>query len=268
MTSCRDAIKAFEGSEVRNPKKEKAEEAVQVKLYFMIPPIQKMDPAALSTLKGCEHLALSSNSIDKIANLSGMDKLRILSVGRNNIRKLENLDAIADRLEELWMSYNPVANLAGIEKLQNLKVLYMGNCKVSERKEFMRLCELPKLEEIVFYGNPIHKGIADKDGELEWAKYVMEILPDLRKLDGITCVEWKTKASEGNSTQLEEIFNKMDADGSGDVTISEMKSALADDEICAFCKLSPGRVEEIFEQLAKDGTNSMNLDTFKSVFSS
>jgi hypothetical protein len=137
-----------------------------VKLYFMIPPIAKMDPAALSTLKSCEHLALSSNSIDKIANLGGIDNLRILSVGRNNIRKLENMDAIADRLEvpsrpcvaphvrsaprvveshnialccdsagggtvqELWMSYNPISSLGGIEKLRKLRVLYMGNCKV------------------------------------------------------------------------------------------------------------------------------------------
>jgi len=224
MTSCRDAIKSFEASDVRNPKCFKAEDAIQVKLYFMIPPIQKMDPAALSTLKGCEHLALSSNSIDKIANLSGMDKLRILSIGRNNIRKLENLDAISDRLEELWMSYNPVSSINGIEKLQNLRVLYMGNCKIADKKEFMRLCELPKLEEIVFYGNPIHRGIADKEGELVWAQWVMEILPDLRKLDGISTVEWRAKLSEGNEAELQEIFEKMDADGSGDVTIAEMKS--------------------------------------------
>ena len=65
----------------------------------MIPPISKMDPAALSSLKSCEHLALSSNSIDKIANLGGLENLRILSVGRNNIKKLENMDAIAERLE-------------------------------------------------------------------------------------------------------------------------------------------------------------------------
>jgi len=266
MTTCRDAIKAFETSEVRNPKKEPPAEALQVKLYFMIPPIQKMDPAALSTLKGCEHLALSSNSIDKIANLSGMDKLRILSIGRNNIRKLENLDAISDRLEELWMSYNPIAGLAGIEKLQNLRVLYMGNCKVDAKKEFMRLCELPKLEEIVFYGNPIHRSIADKEGELEWARYVMEILPDLRKLDGITTVEWRGKLSEGNETQLKEIFDKMDVDGSGDVSIAEMKDALKDEEICAHIKLTSQRVEEIFEQVQGSNHTSLGWEDFKNFF--
>lgn len=266
MTSCRDAIKSFEASEVRNPDKCKAEEAKQVKLYFMIPPISKMDPAALCTLKACEHLALSSNNIDKIGNLGGMESLRILSIGRNNIKKLENMDAIADKLEELWMSYNPCGGLGGIEKLQNLKVLYMGNCKVSDKKEFMRLTELPKLEEVVLYGNPIHKDMVGKDGELGWASFVMEMLPNLRKLDGISCVEWRSKLNEGNEEQLREIFDKMDADGSGDVTLGEMKAALADAEICAYCKLTPPKVEAIFSEIDADSSGSLTWDEFKKYF--
>jgi len=61
----------------------------------------------------CRHLALSTNAIEKISSLSGMDNLRILSLGRNLIKKIENLDAVADTLEELWMSYNSVATLVG-----------------------------------------------------------------------------------------------------------------------------------------------------------
>merc|ERR1711966_299183 len=95
MTSCRDAIKVFEANETRNKEKCPATDAKHVKLYFMIPPITKMDAAALSTLKACEHLALSTNNIDKIANLSAMENLKILSLGRNNIKKLENLDGLA-----------------------------------------------------------------------------------------------------------------------------------------------------------------------------
>ena len=40
-----------------------------------------------------------------------MENLRILSLGRNLIKKIENLDAVAETLEELWMSYNLVAGL-------------------------------------------------------------------------------------------------------------------------------------------------------------
>ena len=68
MTTCKDAITLFVESEARNPDKLPAEEArhvratptlqcqiltlpSQVKLYFMKPPIKKLDPAALAVLK-------------------------------------------------------------------------------------------------------------------------------------------------------------------------------------------------------------------------
>lgn len=57
------------------------------------------------------HLTLSTNNIEKISSLSGMENLRILSLGRNLIKKIENLDAVADTLEELWLSYNQVVSL-------------------------------------------------------------------------------------------------------------------------------------------------------------
>ena len=37
-----------------------------------------------------------------------MDSLMILSLGKNLIKKIENLDGVADTLEELWISYNLV----------------------------------------------------------------------------------------------------------------------------------------------------------------
>ena len=100
-TTCRDAIKAFATNQYRNKVGEKPEEAAHVRLYGMLPPITKMDPAALSTLKECKHLALSSNNIDKIGNLAGMEKLVILSLGRNNIKKLENLDGLGSHKIQL-----------------------------------------------------------------------------------------------------------------------------------------------------------------------
>ena len=57
-----------------------------VKLYFQVPSIAKLDAAALASLKACEHLALSSNGIEKMVNLSGMESLKILSLGRNKVK--------------------------------------------------------------------------------------------------------------------------------------------------------------------------------------
>ncbi len=54
-----------------------------------------------------------------------MDSLEVLSLGRNNIKKIEGLDGVADTLKELWISYNSIEKLAGIEKLKCLEVLFM-----------------------------------------------------------------------------------------------------------------------------------------------
>uniref|UniRef100_A0A8C0S232 Dynein axonemal light chain 1 n=1 Tax=Canis lupus familiaris TaxID=9615 RepID=A0A8C0S232_CANLF len=69
---------------------QKPSEAKEIKLYAQIPPIEKMD-ASLSTLANCEKLSLSTNCIEKIANLNGLKNLRILSLGRNNIKNLNGL---------------------------------------------------------------------------------------------------------------------------------------------------------------------------------
>ena len=52
-----------------------------------------------------------------------MDSLEVLSLGRNNIKKIEGLDGVADTLKELWISYNNIEKLAGIEKMKSLEVL-------------------------------------------------------------------------------------------------------------------------------------------------
>ncbi len=57
------------------------------------------------------HLSLSTNNIEKITNLNGLDNLAILSLGRNVIKKLENLEPLAASLQELWISYNALEKL-------------------------------------------------------------------------------------------------------------------------------------------------------------
>jgi dynein light chain 1 len=51
-------------------------------------------------------------------------------LGRNNIKKIEGLDAVADTLEELWISYNQIEKLNGVECCKKLKVLYASNNKI------------------------------------------------------------------------------------------------------------------------------------------
>ena len=68
-----------------------------------------------------------------------VENLKILSLGRNNIKSLTGLEAVGDTLEELWISYNSIEKLKGINVLKKLKVLYMSNNSVKDMNEFVKL---------------------------------------------------------------------------------------------------------------------------------
>ncbi|XP_005047049.1 PREDICTED: dynein light chain 1, axonemal isoform X3 [Ficedula albicollis] len=174
---------------------QKASEAKEVKLYGQVPPVEKMD-GALSALVNCEKLSLSTNCIDRIANLNNLKNLRILSLGRNNIKNLNGLEAVADTLEELWISYNLIEKLRGIRVMKKLKVLYMSNNLVKEWAEFVRLSELPVLEELVFVGNPLQEKFAADQNS--WIEEATKRVPKLKKLDGTLVVkEEEEEGAEG-----------------------------------------------------------------------
>ncbi|KAF4102379.1 dynein axonemal light chain 1 [Onychostoma macrolepis] len=174
---------------------EKASEATAVKLYGQIPPIEKMD-ASLSNLVNCEKLSLSTNCIEKIANLNGLKNLKILSLGRNNIKNLNGLEAVGDTLEELWISYNLIEKLKGIHVMKKLKVLYMSNNLVKEWGEFQKLADLPALVDLVFVGNPLEEKYS-ADGN--WLEEATKRLPKLKKLDGNPVIKREEEEGEGES---------------------------------------------------------------------
>lgn len=162
----------------------KASAATEVKLYGQVPPIEKMD-ASLSTLASCEKLSLSTNCIEKIANLNGLKHLKILSLGRNNIKNLTGLEAVGDTLNELWISYNLIEKLKGINQLKKVKVLYMSNNQVKDWSEFGKLADLPCLEDLVFVGNPLEE---KHSTEGNWRDEACRRLKLLKKLDGVPVI--------------------------------------------------------------------------------
>ncbi|XP_062888952.1 dynein axonemal light chain 1 [Mobula hypostoma] len=171
---------------------EKAAEALEVKLYGQIPPIEKMD-ASLSTLINCEKLSLSTNCIEKIANLNGLKKLKILSLGRNNIKNLNGLEAVGETLEELWISYNLIEKLKGIHAMKQLQVLYMSNNLVKDWAEFSKLADLPNLVDLVFVGNPLEEKYSS---EGTWVDEATRRLTRLKKLDGVPVIKQVEEEAE------------------------------------------------------------------------
>jgi len=178
MTSCKEAIKDIE---VDGVVATEAEEVRLCPIALMKPLIVKMDNS-LSTLKKCKHLRMSSNAIGKIEGLAGCDSLQILSLGRNALKKIEGLNDISDTLEQLWLSYNQIASLAGVEKLVNLQVIYMSNNKIDKWPEVERLQALPKMRDLNLTNNPLHQKTLAED--LNWRVEVIKRMEKLKVIDG------------------------------------------------------------------------------------
>ncbi|XP_021920030.1 dynein light chain 1, axonemal-like isoform X2 [Zootermopsis nevadensis] len=173
-TTIKDALKRWEE---RNGKS--VAEAVDIRLCFQWPPIEKMDNS-LAILAKCEILSLSTNMIEKISGISSLKNLRILSLGRNYIKTFSGLESVGDTLEELWISYNLIEKVKGVSVLKKLKVLYMSNNLVKDWAEFNKLQDLPSLEDLLFVGNPLY----DSLDEATWKTEACKRLPNLKKLDG------------------------------------------------------------------------------------
>mmetsp|Transcript_57410 Transcript_57410/g.100909 ORF Transcript_57410/g.100909 Transcript_57410/m.100909 type:complete len:192 (-) Transcript_57410:83-658(-) len=174
MTTLAQAIKNWEVANTLV-----AEESDYIKLYCQMPPITKMD-GSLSSLKNCERLALSTNNIDRIGSLAGMSKLKILSLGRNLIKKIEKLEDVSGTLEELWVSYNQINSLDGLAMCSNLTTLYISNNQIKAWNELDKLAGLPNLRDVLFVGNPIYDDMPKEQARIE----VLKRLPQVAKIDG------------------------------------------------------------------------------------
>jgi len=90
------------------------------------------------------------------SNAEELRNLKTLSLSRNVIKALKNLDPLADTLEQLWLSYNLLEKLDGLSKLRKLRILYVANNKIADFAEFAKLKENTNLEELVAIGNPCY----------------------------------------------------------------------------------------------------------------
>ena len=134
MTTCAQGIKAWEAT-----KESSADDAADINLCFQTPPIAKLDTKVLGSLKKCQKLSLSTNMIDRMVSLTGMSELKILSLGRNNLKKVEKLEDVAGTLEQLWISYNSIASFDGLACLTNLTTLYCSHNLIKSFSELDKL---------------------------------------------------------------------------------------------------------------------------------
>merc|ERR1712190_572016 len=108
----------------------------------------KMD-SSLNQLVSVRQLSLSTNCIDKMISLPALKNLEILSLGRNVIKKITGLDEIGSTLRELWLSYNSISTLDGLQPCTKLTTLFMSNNKIKDWAELAKLGANPELTNIL-----------------------------------------------------------------------------------------------------------------------
>lgn len=84
---------------------------------------------------------------------------------------------------------------AGIEKLQNLHVLYASNNRIRDWAEVERLAQLPRLEDLLLLNNPLCNEYADN--MRQYRIEVVRRLPQLTKLDGQPVSMEEREAAKG-----------------------------------------------------------------------
>ena len=112
--------------------------------------------------------------------LPKLKNLRILSLARNNIKRIMALEDVGPTLEELWLSYNQIEKLDGLQPCVKLSVLYISNNKIKGWDEVSKLGQLPEMKNVLFMGNPVY---GDKTRE-ENAPMVVKRIPQIETVDG------------------------------------------------------------------------------------
>ena len=186
-TSCREAIKKWEEKSGTPPA-----EATEVSLIGQVPPIDRIDDS-LNQFENCVKLSLSTNAIDRMVSLARLKNLKILSLGRNNISRIQYLDDVAATLEELWISYNFISRMDGIGACNKLHTLYMSNNRIARWDEIAKCASLPELKVVLFFGNPVY----DRESkQINWPMVVRKI-PGVETVDG-TMVTGQVRAEAEN----------------------------------------------------------------------
>jgi len=172
-----------------------APEAEVIKLIAQSPPVDKIDNS-VNNLTNCVHLSLSTNAIEKMINMPGLRNLKILSLGRNQIKKITGLDEVGATLEQLWISYNLIEKLDGLQPCIKLTTLFISNNKIKSWDEINKLNQLPELTNCLFYNNPIYVEYLKENAKEDPKYIVLKRLPQLKTLDGATVTDKDLKIAE------------------------------------------------------------------------
>ncbi len=109
----------------------------------------------------------------------------MLSLARNQIKRIQGLDELGPSLRELWLSYNLIEKLEGLQSCTHLATLYISHNQIKSLDEVAKLSKLSALKDLLLCDNPLY---GDKDKENMKPKVVRRV-PTLEILDGKVVTE-------------------------------------------------------------------------------
>lgn len=91
---------------------------------------------------------MAANAIDRII-LPNFQNLKILSMGKNKIRRIFNLEPVAETLEELWISHNLIEKIGDqLKCATKLHTLYITNNCIKAWDEVKNLTKNPLIKRV------------------------------------------------------------------------------------------------------------------------
>ena len=102
------------------------------------------------------------------------------------------LEDVGQTLEQLWMSYNQIEKLDGLQPCVKLHTLFLSNNKIAKWEEVAKLSQLSELKTILLLGNPIY----GESTKTEMKPHVVKRIPQIHNVDGSLVNESDRKAAE------------------------------------------------------------------------
>ena len=91
------------------------------------------------------------------------------------------LEDIGLTLEQLWISYNIIEKLDGLQPCVKLHTLFISNNKIKVWDEVAKLSNSPELKNLLILGNPIYD---EAENRLDMIPSVVKRVPQIEQVDG------------------------------------------------------------------------------------
>jgi len=114
--------------------------------------IRDMAPVAICT--NLQKLYLANNKLKTMAGLSGLKHLRVIDLGSNRLRSIDESELSGlENLEELWLGKNKIDRIQGLKKLTKLRRLDLQSNRLTVVENLET--QAPTLEELYLANNGI-----------------------------------------------------------------------------------------------------------------